>query len=82
MVSAAKIKKAASEEKLYCAYCGGRLKEEKGLRGGYEKFKDDRDAYGYYFVCVCCAGTTGWSKTRSGAVRLAQMRPLQEKESK
>lgn len=61
---------------LRCAYCDGILKEEATLREGYENCKDDPDAYAYYFSCVSCAGTTGWSKTKAGAVRIARMRPF------
>jgi Lar family restriction alleviation protein len=55
---------------LPCPFCGHAESHiRKLLRDGYEKFKDDPDAYAYTVACHGCAAEGGWAKSETGARR-------------
>lgn len=65
-----------------CPYCDGEMIPTKAYREGYENFKDDPDAIGYYFQCRSCASTSGWSKgSFESAEQILNMRVPTEKEN-
>ena len=67
-----------SKELKTCPFCDGAAKMSKALRAGYEKDKDDPDAYSYFIICVSCAATGGWGKSEGSAIRFWNMRVIEK----
>ena len=61
-------------ELLDCPFCKGEMIANADLRDGYADCPNDPDAFAYYYRCRSCAATSGWSKTKSGAIRYLNMR--------
>lgn len=57
-----------------CPFCGGEGEMHKEMRSGYEKWPNDPDAYAFFVVCVSCAASGGWGKTKGSGRRWWNMR--------
>ncbi len=58
-----------------CPFCAGKGYCSNKIRDGYENYQDDPDAYAHWVICNSCAATGGWSKSKSGAARMWNLRP-------